>query len=347
MSGNYNLPSGRLFEYSGLDLTELSFCNVRFDEDAGALVSESPAVVESPEIAANLFDQLIVSWNAHTPKGSSLNILAQARVDKTWSCWYNMGLWNTKSNLKPRTSYDGQDDNFASVQTDTLVLKKPADAFRIKIEMSSSNVMIRMLAIDVINSASAAPVSLPNKKAWGIELSVPEMSQLSVPEGRAWCSPTSVAMVFGYWSEKLNRHDLKIEITEAANAIHDEAWQGTGNWTFNTAYAGEFPRIRAVVTRFDSVSKIEECILAGVPVVVSLNYRRLNPSETTSGGHLMVIRGFTRDGDPIFNDPWTHMDRPDSVRKIFTRAALEDSWLGPNGSYGTVYLIHPYHTFLR
>jgi hypothetical protein len=55
---------------------------------------------------------------------------------------------------------------------------------------------------------------------------------------------------------------------------------------------------------------------------------------------LMVIRGFTEDGKVVFNDPGAG---PNSgrLRKVFTRADLEGGWLGPAGSWGTVYIIYP------
>jgi len=149
-------------------------------------------------------------------------------------------------------------------------------------------------------------------------------------------------MVLGYWSKKLNRPDLKLGITETAHGVYDEAWRGTGNWVFNTAFAGEFEGIRAYVTRFDGIHEIEQCILEGVPVIVSVDYNKLNRRKTEVGmGHLMVVRGFTRFGNVIFNDPWARLDKGQKVRKIFSRSDLQAAWLGNKGSHGTVYIIRP------
>jgi hypothetical protein len=149
-------------------------------------------------------------------------------------------------------------------------------------------------------------------------------------------------MALGYWADKLEQPELRVGIAEAANGIHDEAWEGTGNWSFNVAYAGEFEGIRAYVTRFDSVSQIEQWTLRGVPVIVSLHYPTLTRGRASNtGGHLMVVRGFTRRGNPIFNDPWTRLESGEKVRKVFSRGDFENAWLGPSGSRGTVYLIYP------
>ena len=75
--------------------------------------------------------------------------------------------------------------------------------------------------------------------------------------------------------------------------------------------------------------------------MVSVDYNKLRRREGKRMGHLMVIRGFTEDGKPIFNDPWGDPKQPEKLRKVFSRQGLEDAWLGESGSYGTVYIIHP------
>ena len=59
------------------------------------------------------------------------------------------------------------------------------------------------------------------------------------------------------------------------------------------------------------------------------------PTRATDG-HLVVIRGFTADGDVVTNDPAAPSER--SVRRTYDRAELERGWL--DGSGGTVYVIH-------
>jgi hypothetical protein len=57
----------------------------------------------------------------------------------------------------------------------------------------------------------------------------------------------------------------------------------------------------------------------------------------STNGHLMVIVGFTADGNPIVNDP-ASPDDP-SVRHVYGRAQFEDAWMTATG--GIVYVIHP------
>lgn len=335
------------------DFAGFAFTNAKWDNVSKSVVfdggeSSEPLVgtVDSPEVSVPAtFDHAIVSWNASTPPGSYLCTYIQTRINGAWTGWYRMGLWTKDGRPQPRTSFKGQDDEMGRVDTDTLILKKPADAYRVRAELCSVDgrtyPALRLLAVSVADTTKA-PADRPFKAAWGKELAVPELCQLSVEGGNVWCSPTSTAMVLGYWSAKLKRPELKLGITETAKSVYDEAWRGTGNWAFNTAFAGEFSGIRAYVTRFHGVSEIERWIAKGVPVIVSVNYNKLNRRQTEVGmGHLMVIRGFTRQGNVIFNDPWARIEKGQTVRKIFKREDLEYGWLGSNGSHGTVYLIHP------
>lgn len=336
----------------------VSFARNGADSMDGALLKFEAAdlradngMVELPPVEVSSgFDQLIVSWNAKTPAGSQLVVHAQARVDGEWTKWYNLGIWNTGGCPEHRTSVKEQEDDHGDVDTDTLKLKKLADAFRIKVELSG-NPSLRFLSVNVIDSSLQTVDLPPLKQVWGKELDVPAFAQISVEGGRGWCSPTSTTMLLNYWSRKLNRPDLAVGVTETAKGIHDEAWGGTGNWPFNTARASEYGGIRGYVTRFASVSQIERWIEKGVPVIVSLHSSKLRREDSdTDPGHLMVIRGFTAEGDPVFNDPWPRggkaedapRDYPiEDLRKVFKREDLEYAWLGSGGSWGTVYLIYP------
>ncbi|MDH7601209.1 MAG: C39 family peptidase [Armatimonadota bacterium] len=344
------------FAFSGEEsFREFRLTNAAWDPASKGIVFSSPhgsvnlqcATVESPEIKVDGgFDQAVISWNAYTPLGAYIRVYLAAKVGANWTPWYKMGLWTRDERPEPRTSFKGQDDEWGRVDTDVLVLKKPAQAIKARLELGSVDgcayPILRFVSVCVTNTSAPRPTDAPVKSAWGRELDVPELSQLSVEGGRGWCSPTSVAMVLGYWAKKLNRPELAVSITEAAQGVYDKAWGGTGNWTFNIAFAGEFSGIRAYVTRFSNIADIEKRVLQGIPVIVSLDYNKLNRRKTEAPmGHLMVVRGFTRFGNVIFNDPWARLDKGQKVRKIFKREDLERSWLGPGGSHGTVYLIMP------
>lgn len=89
-----------------------------------------------------------------------------------------------------------------------------------------------------------------------------------------------------------------------------------------------------------SMSQIEQWIKAGVPIAVSVAFKNGElPGEPlrASSGHLMVVRGFTRRGDVMTNDPAAPTDA--EARIVFPRSALERVW--QTGSHGTVYVLYP------
>ena len=110
----------------------------------------------------------------------------------------------------------------------------------------------------------------PDRAAWGKVIPVPERRQAEYG-GEGWCSAASLSMVLAYWGEALHRPELIRTVPEVAAAISDTNLPGTGNWPFNTAYAGTFPGLRACVTRFDDISGLEAWVAAGIPVVMSVS----------------------------------------------------------------------------
>ncbi len=159
--------------------------------------------------------------------------------------------------------------------------------------------------------------------------------------GEVWCSPTSTSMVMAYWSNVLKNADLNQTVPAAAQGTYDFTYAGTGNWPFNTAYAGSFG-LHAFVTRMYSLSQIEQWIKVGVPIVISIAYQsgQLPGSPIPStNGHLLVVRGFAANGDVITNDPAAASNA--QVQITYPRSIFESLW--QNASNGTAYVIYPEH----
>ncbi len=297
--------------------------------------------LETPIIAASSFDTAIVSWNADTPQGTSLLIEARARFKARWSKYYRIGTWSTDPAL-PRTSFEGEKDEDARVSTDTLVLKRNADALQIRVTLSSAgktSPTITGLASITSDSSQHETIDVTpsNKSAWGLELPIPTRSQMIYPDGgEVWCSPTSITMLLEYWSAKTG-HDLAQTVPQTAKAVWDTAYDGAGNWAFNVAYASS-RGMRAYVHRLSGWREAEAFIAKGVPLALSIAWDagELNGAHLPkSNGHLVVLRGFTKNGDPIINDPAAKNDA--GVRTVYKRAQLERAWVGHSG--GVVYVL--------
>ena len=106
----------------------------------------------------------------------------------------------------------------------------------------------------------------------------------------------------------------------AAGVFDHHFKKATGNWAFNTAFAGNLEGLRAYVTRFSDISELEDWIAAGIPVIISARYDLLQDGRADDfNGHLTVCRGFTDSGDLIINDPWTDV-KVESVCHVYKRA---------------------------
>jgi hypothetical protein len=125
----------------------------------------------------------------------------------------------------------------------------------------------------------------------------------------------------------------------------DAGYSGTGNWPFNTAYASGYG-LDGPVRQYGSLRDVETWILGGVPVVASIarnNSDAIVDNDldgapiSKSGGHLLVISGFTAGGDVLVADPAAPTRA--TVRRTYRRAQFERDWL--NASTGTAYVIQP------
>ncbi len=306
------------------------------------------AVATSPEwTSAAPFDTVTPSFEAPTPPGTWIHVKLAARIEGAWTKEYSLGVWADRDGTIRRHSVEGQADENGDVATDTLELTKPADALRVTVVLfseSSETPSLRALSAIATKKSGPAPstANTGDPAARGKVLAVPKRSQMIYPDGgEAWCSPTSTSMLLGYWAEMLGADGLRETPPQAASRCHDHVFEGTGNWPFNTAHAAAMDggRLHGAVTRLGSFEPIEQLIGAGIPVAISIRYGKgeLSGSPIAStAGHLIVVRGFTANGDVVCNDPAFGSDA--LVEVSYDRAELTKVW---QRSLGTTYLIWP------
>ncbi len=283
------------------------------------------------------WDQVVPSWNASPEVRVAVAI--RAVRDSGATPWFGMGRWTGGPRPSYRTSDGPQSGPDGRVETDTLVLTRPAGRFQVRLLLEAGSIgEIRRVAISGVLSSEPLVEPPPFPGAWGRELAVPIHSQAEYPEGiQTWCSPTSLTMLLGWWADALDRPGLRSGVREVAAGVFDPGWPGTGNWSFNMAHAGSRPGLGAMVARLGGVVDLERWIHAGLPVAVSVSYARLKGADTASpgDGHLVVVRGFTSDGDVIVNDPGVRRSR---VRRVVPRADFIGAW---GHSLRTAYLVWP------
>ena len=309
-------------------------------------IGSGETILLSPLIQSHIpWNELIVSWNAKTPPGTFIVIEARVNLPDHQTRFYNLGEWSLDNsdeiNFK-RTSTHGQKDADGTVDTDTLILNQLANAVQIRISLVGTREVaptLKFLGLSFANTKVPTATHPPNRTAWGKIVSTPEHSQHGYPNEKGWCSPTSLSMVLSRWAEILQRPEMNLTVPEVAAKVYDESFAGTGNWPFNTAFAGSFSGMRSYVTRFDDLSEVEDWIAAGIPVILSARWDWLQPGRPfDSDGHLIVCIGFRENGDVVINDPATRLEKGESVRHIYQRADVIHSW---TKSHNAVYLVYP------
>lgn len=312
----------------------------RWARSPGSAPAET--LLTSPEVSTEFaWDELVASWNAATPPGAGLKVEARALHADHATKFYTLALWSSDPAKHPRESVRHQKDQDGDVLTDTLVLDQPCRRAQLRLTLvgteAGAKPRLRFVGLSLLNAKARPPALPPDRAAWGKSIAVPQRSQANYPGGaNAWCSPTAVSMALAYWAGELKRPELDQDVPAVVEGVFDRNWPGTGNWPFNTAFAGSLPGMRAYVTRLSDVSELEAWTANGIPVIISVSYDLLRgkPKGPDDAGHLVVCTGFTSDGDVIVNDPGTSKN----IRRTFRRKDLVAAWAN---SRNTVYLIHP------
>ncbi len=224
----------------------------------------------------------------------------------------------------------------AEMDGDILRLKSKAAEIYVRIELrplkdkktsiKTANFVFTDSSIDFLKESSGAVF----KKE--LKLAVKGVSQMARPFERARdiCSPTSISCVLRYY--KINR-----EPEETAGAVEDISQGIFGNWLFNCAYAN-WLGLFAFAARLNSLREAQAFIEKRIPLIASITFSKDElkgaPLQETRG-HLLVIKGFTKNGDVITADPAAPKD---SLTEItYSRNEFEKVWLG--NKYGLCYII--------
>lgn len=298
----------------------------------------------SPEISSPApWNELVVSWNVQPAEGAALRIEAQAIFPDRVSAFHSLGTWSLDDRAPwPRTSPKDPGDADARVKTDTLSLRTPARAVRLRLTLAGDLARhperLRWVTLSMTDTRSRPTPRPPNARVWGTTLDVPERSQIAHPEGEAWCSPTCVSMQLGWWAKVLNQASLDRAVPEVARAVNDPAWPGTGNWPFNTAFAGSLDGLIACAARLRDLREVEDLVEAGIPVALSVNAPALRGETGRENGHLILAVGFTPEGHLVANDPYARLEKGQRVRRTYLRPHVERAW---DNSHRLAYLIAP------
>jgi hypothetical protein len=306
------------------------------------------------------FTELNPSWNAANQAGTLIEVQARVRTASGRVSGFKvMARWTPRDNYLHRTSRGSQDDGLAHVSTDTVVADSSTGftGYQLRVLLhrrTGTKATPTVRSLHAIATRRHATIERTGRLLPPRTLAVPAYSQMVHRGqyaqygggGEAWCSPTSLAMVLGYYKAlpgpaayawvRSSYADRWVD--EVARRTYDYGYQGTGNWPFNTGYAAT-RTTEAFVTRLDNLREAERFIASGIPLEASIafNAGQLSGAPISSTpGHLVVIVGFTAAGNVVVNDPAAASDG--SVRRVYDRAQFERAWL--TRSAGTVYVVH-------
>jgi hypothetical protein len=271
----------------------------------------------SREVARLLFEPArsgVLSWNTHAESGRIAFRLL--RASRPSSDWLDLAEWRLGGAKSFSPEHDG-----TRVDIDVIRAAQPFDG----IEVRAADVEFELVAF---SSPVRARPSLPYARD-ALILDVPPRSQFEDAENeRGWCSPASLAMIHAF-------HGIDRPVAETARAVFDRAYNGTGNWSFNVAYSGKLG-FRAVVAHLCNLEHAQRLIERNLPLAISYSWSEGElpgaPLEH-SEGHLVVLCGFTRDGDCAINDP-----AAPNVRVVYPRGAIERIW---QRNEGVAYVVAP------
>jgi hypothetical protein len=281
-----------------------------------------------------------------------------------WSRWYLLGRWaEDPSTIRP-TTVPGQSDGAARIRIEELLAPAGVtwSTYQLRVSLhrrpgSPARPLLTLLGA-VASTSAPPPASSPaGGIAHGVEVPVPALSQQvhrgEYPQwgsgGEAWCSPTATTMLLQRWGLGPTASEYAWvdpgypdrAVDHAVRHVFDHAYGGTGNWSFNTAYAGRYGA-EAFVTRLRSLDEAELFLAAGIPLVASVSFQRgeLDGAGYDTDGHLLAVVGFDGEGRVICNDPASHeLASNDEVRTVYDRHQFERVWQQASG--GLVYVIHP------
>ncbi len=275
------------------------------------------------------FHEILLSWNADTtPKAGVEFELRVGRGVDGWSPWLYFGEWNTSRSPEACTEFES-----GRVDVDYFTSDVYWERIQIRVTARFSDDALRgeRSRVDRLHLCFTDRYALPELETRPprarAPLAVPSLSQREQdPEiASRICSPTSVAMALSYAGVDVTPKDV------AARA-YDANFDLFGNWprAIQSAYTFGAP---GYLTRFASWKPVERLLAKGHVVILSVAFGEGELAGAPMGssrGHLLLVCGFSEEGDVIVNDPAAATEQ--EVRRRYSRDQLSRAWQGHGGT---------------
>jgi hypothetical protein len=307
---------------------------IALDGAAGWYVSE-------PQRPGFGFQDILPSWNIaldERTQGYRIHLRVADEAGR-WSPWFYFGSAGTMLDPKPARRVM-RSAGWGEVDVDHLRLSKPAAAYQYRVSLENRRSRGQAPALlrfsvcasdrggDEARWKAAEAAKPPLGDDWLTTLPVPYRSQRWIADRRtagSICCPTCIAMVLEGSGVSLPTLQVAGEAFDAENGIY-------GNWP-RAAQLVVKHGLESYVTRFRRDEDVKRMIARGLPVVASIRARKGELTRARydrTAGHLILIRGFTRDGDYIVNDPYS--EGPEGEESVYPREDIRRVWFDKGGA---------------
>lgn len=276
-------------------------------------------IILREQTATSPFNRGLPSWNGTAlSDNASFKIYIRFPIGTGWSPWLTVGYW--KKNLWP--SYGATQYSGGKIDIDYVKLYSYKSKWQYKIAMKRNATStdsptlhkISFFASDTGTTSNLDYTSILNDKPDQIFIPTTFLHQYSIdPDiGGRICSPTSVSMI-------LLSYDIEVNPLDFANDTYDSYWGIFGIWPRVVQNASEY-NLDGAVTRYRTWSEAYDVLANGGRIAMSVG-------PPLYSGHLMMLAGFTSNGNPIVHDP----ARSNGYGYIFDKSDLSHSWFDKGG----------------
>jgi hypothetical protein len=308
-----------------------SASNIEPNEDGSKIqLSDSAmsgSIVLKPQTALHPFNIGLPSWNGTVP-GNSGAFRIQVRIpyQSDWSPWLDVGFW--KANQWPgtkKTSYNG-----GRVDIDILVLYSYATRWQFRVEMKRDSAAVSSPTLSLLSffvsderttqTYDFSAVMADNPAPIFVPTTFLAQYRISDEFGGRICSPTTVSMILLSYGIEVNPFQFALD-------TYDPYWEIFGVWPRVVQNASEYG-LKGTVTRYRTWSQARDVLANGGRIGMSIG-------QPLYGGHLVMLAGFTENGDPIVHDPARTYD---GYAHVFHKNDLSHAWFDKGGVAYTFYL---------
>ena len=213
-------------------------------------------------------------------------------------------------------------------EVDLFVTDTPLESLRLRLRLRATDleVILGSRWMITLSACDGEPAeSRPSLENGPAAIPVPALSQLEEDAGLRdrICSPTSVAMVLGYWRRAATVAELAAEMFHPRLDLY-------GVWPA-AIQAGARRGVPGYLLRFPDWATATWCLSRGLPIVASVRYETgelTNAAITRTSGHLLVLTGF-EGSEVLVNDPVAPTRA--TVPRRYRLDELSKIWLSRSG----------------